>query len=93
MQRLNTKCYVIFCADTPVQEGAFLYRSGINPYQGDMYHENPLVLVATNFLIVHCADLVPALFVLLDMLTGVLLYSMAKRFTREMVSEFASNAI
>lgn len=52
-----------------------------------MYHENPLVLVATNFLLTHGAALVPAVFVLMDLLTGVLLYSMAKRFTREMVSE------
>lgn len=66
-----------------VQEGAFLYRSGINPYQGDMYHENPQLLVATNWLIVYCPRAIPALFVLLDIATAALLYSMAKRFTRD----------
>lgn len=68
-----------------VEEGAFLYGSGVDPYVGDVYHENPLVLVGTHFLIEHLSQFIPMLFVLLDLLTGVLLYFMSKRTFMELV--------
>lgn len=68
-----------------VKEGAFLYNAGINPYSGDMYHENPLILVASSWLLNHCSHLIPLLFISIDLLVAMLLYFMAKRFTKEMV--------
>lgn len=68
-----------------VEEGAFLYGSGVDPYVGDVYHENPLVLVGTHFLIEHLSQFIPMLFVLLDLLTGVFLYFMSKRTFMELV--------
>lgn len=68
-----------------VQEGAYLYHAGINPYSGDMYHENPLILVASSFLIKHFSSFIPFLFILMDLTTATLLYQMAKRFVKEMV--------
>lgn len=63
-----------------------MYNANINPYTGDMYHENPLILVATNFLINKAPLAIPYLIIALDLATGWLLYKMAQRFIREMVS-------
>lgn len=68
-----------------VEEGAFLYGNGVDPYAGDVYHENPLVLVGTHFLIEHFSQFIPILFVFLDLLTGVLLYLTAKMTFNELV--------
>lgn len=62
-----------------------MYNANINPYNGDMYHENPLILVATNFLINKTPHAIPYLIILLDLAAGWLLYKMAQRFIREMV--------
>lgn len=64
-----------------------MYNANINPYTGDMYHENPLILVATNFLISTMPHVIPYLIILLDLAAGWLLYKMAQRFIREMVGE------
>lgn len=68
-----------------VEEGVFLYGNGVDPYEGDVYHENPLVLVGTNFLIEHFSHFIPLLFVILDLITGVLLYLTAKITFQELV--------
>lgn len=70
-----------------MREGAFMYNAKINPYTGDMYHENPLILVATNFLINKTPHAIPYLIILLDLAAGWLLYKMAQRFILEMVCE------
>lgn len=71
-----------------VLEGAYLYNSGINPYIGDMYHENPFVLKVSSLLIAYVPTLIPLLFVGMDLLVGILLYHMAKHFIRQMVNIF-----
>lgn len=43
-----------------VQEGAFLYKNNVNPYSGDLDHENPLIQSAGQF--------IPYLFVACDLL-------------------------
>lgn len=68
-----------------VEEGAFLYSKGIDPYHGDIYHKSPLMLVASSYLIKNWANIIPILFVFLDLLTGVLLYFMAKGTFNELV--------
>lgn len=71
-----------------VEEGAFLYKNGVDPYEGDVYHENPLVLIGAHFLIEHFFHLIPLLFVVVDLLTGLLLYFMAKVTFQDLVREF-----
>lgn len=70
----------------PVKEGCFLYNNGINPYTGDNYHENPLILVATNFLINSFEYLIPLIFILLDLLGSLMLHQAATKFVQEMVN-------
>lgn len=70
-----------------VQEGAFLYENNINPYSGDLYHENPLILYASNFLIRNAAPIIPYLFVGCDLLCAFLLFRMAKDLIAQMVSK------
>ncbi|XP_050100602.1 phosphatidylinositol glycan anchor biosynthesis class U protein [Anopheles aquasalis] len=67
-----------------VEEGAYLYGNGINPYDGDVYHKNPLILVSTRWLIATVPNAIPALFILLDVLSGILLILAARVFIREM---------
>lgn len=76
---------MVFSYSISVKEGAFLYDAGINPYTGDVYHENPLVLIASNALIKYVPALIPFLFVLADLLCAALLYQMSKIVTKKMV--------
>lgn len=62
-----------------------MYDAGINPYTGDVYHENPLVLIASNALIKYVPALIPFLFVVADLLCAALLYQMSKIVTRNLV--------
>lgn len=68
-----------------VQEGAFLYDNNVNPYSGDLYHENPLILYASNFLIRNAGPFIPYLFVGCDLLCAFLLFRMAKELIAQMV--------
>ncbi|XP_055296370.1 phosphatidylinositol glycan anchor biosynthesis class U protein [Sitodiplosis mosellana] len=67
-----------------IQEGAFLYENNINPYSGDLYHENPLILYASNFLIRNASPFIPYLFVGCDLLCAFLLFRMAKVLIAQM---------
>lgn len=68
-----------------VQEGAYLYNNGINPYIGDMYHENPFILIVSSQLINYLPGFIPIIFVGLDLMVGILLFFMAKNFIKQMV--------
>ncbi|KAJ3177638.1 hypothetical protein HDU87_004391 [Geranomyces variabilis] len=46
-----------------LQEGLFMYRHGIPPYEGGVFHQAPLLLIVFNFL---PPILIPLLFILLD---------------------------
>lgn len=61
-----------------VEEGAFLNAQGVDPYSGDLYHNSPLVLWLTSFLIHNIPKWIPLLFVTLDLLAGLFLYCTAK---------------
>lgn len=82
---LNSDClYLIYLFS--VQEGAFLYKNNVNPYSGDLYHENPLILYASNFLIQNAGAYIPYIFVACDLFCAFLLYRMAKELIPQMVS-------
>lgn len=63
-----------------VKEGAFLYDNGIDPYAGDVYHESPIVLYFTSFLLRNAKTLIPYIFIGCDLLCAYLLYRMARIF-------------
>ncbi len=70
----------------------------MDPYDGDIYHENPLILFVTNYIINNFNDFIPLLFILVDLLTSILIYCSTKNFTRknyekerQETSEFAAN--
>lgn len=65
-----------------------MYKNNINPYSGDLYHENPLILYASNFLIQNVGSFVPYLFVACDLFCAFLLFRMAKGLIAQMVSLF-----
>uniref|UniRef100_A0A182UUT0 Uncharacterized protein n=1 Tax=Anopheles merus TaxID=30066 RepID=A0A182UUT0_ANOME len=67
-----------------VEEGAYLYANGVNPYDGDVYHKNPLILHASRWLLDNVPSAIPSLFILLDVATGILLLLAARVFIREM---------
>lgn len=63
-------------------EGIYLYDRKINPYEGDSFHESPIILIIFHFLMKHAPHLLPLLFTLLDLLTAHLLYRTSKAFVR-----------
>lgn len=63
-------------------EGVYLYDRKINPYEGDSFHESPIMLIFFHFLMKNVPYLLPLLFTLLDLLTAHLLYRTSKAFVR-----------
>lgn len=63
-------------------EGVYLYDHNINPYDGDSFHESPLMLLLFHGLMKKVPFLLPLLFTILDLLTAHLLYSTSMAFTR-----------
>ncbi|RWS15875.1 phosphatidylinositol glycan anchor biosynthesis class U protein-like protein [Dinothrombium tinctorium] len=52
-------------------EGTYLLKKGISPYEGDTFHETPIFLYFYSFLIDHCFDWIPVIFVLCDVFTAL----------------------
>lgn len=63
-------------------EGVYLYDRDINPYEGDSFHESPIMLVFFHYLMKKVPFLLPLLFTTLDLLTAYLLYSTSRAFMR-----------
>ncbi|XP_053612556.1 phosphatidylinositol glycan anchor biosynthesis class U protein [Plodia interpunctella] len=63
-------------------EGVYLYDRNINPYEGDSFHESPIMLVLFHFLMKKVPFILPALFTILDLLTAHCLYRTSKAFIR-----------
>lgn len=65
-----------------LMEGVYLYDHNINPYEGDSFHESPIMLLTFYFLMKKVPFILPVLFTLLDLLTAHLLYRTSISFTR-----------
>ncbi|KAL7740958.1 hypothetical protein ACLKA6_014109 [Drosophila palustris] len=63
-----------------MQEGVFLLQQGIDPYRGDLVHETPLLLKALSAILINYAEYLPLLYIILDLCTATLLYSMSRSF-------------
>lgn len=68
-----------------MQEGVFLLQQGIDPYRGDLVHETPLLLKALSAILINYAEFLPLLYIILDLCTATLLYSMSRNFVESKV--------
>ncbi|XP_014255286.1 phosphatidylinositol glycan anchor biosynthesis class U protein [Cimex lectularius] len=66
-----------------VTEGVSLYRFGISPYSGDIFHENPIALYFCDFMINSIPGCIGVVFVLTDLMTALVLYLTAKDYMEE----------
>ncbi|XP_022117457.2 phosphatidylinositol glycan anchor biosynthesis class U protein [Pieris rapae] len=72
-------------------EGIYLFEHNIDPYDGDSFHESPLLLISFYSLLKYAPYLVPGVFILIDILTAYFLYKTAKRFIRILKSNQENN--
>ncbi|XP_022225993.2 phosphatidylinositol glycan anchor biosynthesis class U protein [Drosophila obscura] len=66
-----------------MKEGIYLLDQGIDPYSGDLVHESPLVLKALSGLFLNFPQWLPIFYIVLDLLTGALLYNLSVRFVKQ----------
>lgn len=74
-----------------VEEGVFLYSQGIPVYSGGVFHETPLCLLISSFLIRSWRAYLPLLFVACDLLTAALLAAVAASYGRKQLLEQKKN--
>lgn len=67
-----------------VVEGVSLYREGINPYDGDLFHETPIGLVVFDFILAYIPNYISVIFIACDLITGLSLYWTACEYMKEM---------
>lgn len=72
-------------------EGVYLYDRNINPYDGDSFHESPIMLIFFHCIMKKVPYLPPLLFTVLDLLTAYLLYMTSKSFIRIVKESQAKN--
>ncbi|XP_064539061.1 phosphatidylinositol glycan anchor biosynthesis class U protein [Drosophila montana] len=70
-----------------MQEGVFLLQQGVDPYRGDLVHETPLLLKALSGILIHYAQWLPLLYILLDLCTAALLYLMSRTFVGQKLQQ------
>jgi len=70
-----------------VTEGVALYKEGIDPYMGTVFHETPVTLVVCDFFITHTSQYISLLFISCDILTSLFLYKIAQLYMKEVMSE------
>lgn len=63
-------------------EGVYLYDHNVDPYEGDSFHESPIMLVMFYYILKKAPFILPLLFTLFDLLTAFLLYRTSKAFIR-----------
>lgn len=68
-----------------MKEGAHLYGIGVDPYEGDIYHENPFILIASSFLLNNFRNFMSLIFIVMDLMTAVFIYYGAKGITKRNV--------
>lgn len=69
-----------------MKEGAHLYELGVDPYQGDIYHENPFVLIGSSFLLNNFNDFMSLILIFLDLLTAVFIFYGTMGITKKNVT-------
>ncbi|EDW12348.1 phosphatidylinositol glycan anchor biosynthesis class U protein [Drosophila mojavensis] len=70
-----------------LQEGVFLLQQGVDPYRGDLVHESPLLLKALSGILINYAQVLPLLYILLDLCTATLLYLLGITFVKQKLQQ------
>ncbi|XP_050441765.1 phosphatidylinositol glycan anchor biosynthesis class U protein [Adelges cooleyi] len=71
-----------------VIEGVSLYNQNINPYDGDLFHETPLVLIFFSYLTSTLSELhIYLVFIVCDVITAIILYYTSKIYTENLLKE------
>ncbi|XP_055920771.1 phosphatidylinositol glycan anchor biosynthesis class U protein [Eupeodes corollae] len=70
-----------------VQEGVHLYKNQIDPYLGDMVHETPLILISLAWAYSTIPQLVPWIYIMIDLAAAFILFKMSKEFIHQMFSK------
>lgn len=70
-------------------EGITLLNSKVNPYDGDIFHESPLILHVFKYILSSQHELVQLsivyIFIICDIISAILLYYMAKSYMAQML--------
>lgn len=66
-----------------MREGIHLLKHGINPYEGDMVHEVPVMLWLLQIIIDTLNSWFPTFYALLEMVTALILYRVATLFVKQ----------
>jgi phosphatidylinositol glycan class U len=69
-----------------VKEGVFLYNNGVDPYIGDIFHENPFVLKIASFLLNNFLDFISLFFIIVDLLTAIFIFYGTRGISKKNVS-------
>lgn len=80
LQNIFNKIFIL------VLEGTYLYEHVVDPYDGDLFHESPLILVSGSYLLKHFPGLLSFIFITLDLLTAFCLAKTAELFMHELVN-------
>ncbi|XP_053695438.1 phosphatidylinositol glycan anchor biosynthesis class U protein [Sabethes cyaneus] len=72
-------------------EGAYLHSNGIDPYEGDLYHQNPFILVSVWYLLQNAANFVSLVFIQLEVGTMLMLKTAATVFIAELYRKQKAN--
>lgn len=73
-------------------EGVYLYDHKIDPYDGDAFHESPILLLFFHYVLKNMPWILPVLFTVLDLVTAHLLYRTSKGFIRIFIDCQEKNA-
>ncbi|KAG5676334.1 hypothetical protein PVAND_006177 [Polypedilum vanderplanki] len=65
-----------------LKEGVFLYDNGIDPYDGDIFHESPFILIAANFLLKNFGEFISLILIIIDLLSAVFIYYGSKSISK-----------
>lgn len=69
-----------------MKEGVFLHNNGIDPYIGDIFHENPFVLKTASLLLNNFAEFTSLIFIIVDILTAVFIFYATRGISKKNVS-------
>lgn len=64
-----------------------MYKNGMNPYDGDIFHQSPLFLFFNNFLIQNLEQYLWVFFILVDLVTVIVLRKAAVEFIAKQVQQ------
>lgn len=72
-------------------EGVYLYENNIDPYDGDSFHESPIILLFFHFVMKNVPYILPVLFTALDLMTAHLLFVTSRGFIKIFIDSQEKN--